>query len=328
MVPGKDMLIWMYEKMLLIRYFEEKVVELFAAGKIPGFVHSYIWEEAVAVGTCANLRKDDFITSTHRGHGHLLAKGGDPRRMMAELFGKKTGYCKGKGGSMHIASIEVGILGANGIVGGGIPMAGGAAYALSKQGKDSVVVCFFGDGASNQGTFHEALNLASIWKLPVIYVCENNFYGISMSQARHQNIKYISQRADSYGIPGVTVDGMDVLAVYDAVGTAVARARAGEGPTLVEARTYRKRGHFEGDPDYYRPKEEIAMWAEKEPIARFKDYLIREGVITSGRADEIASRAQAEVEEAVRFAEESPEPDPEDAVTDVYTDLREEVRAI
>jgi pyruvate dehydrogenase E1 component alpha subunit len=225
-----EKLLAMYKNMVTIRLFENQVSDLFAAGKLPGFIHLYIGEEAVATGVCANLKEQDYITSTHRGHGHLIAKGGDLNKMMAELYGKRSGYCKGKGGSMHIADVDLGILGANGIVGGGPPIATGAAFGIKYQGSDGVVVCFFGDAASNQGTFHEGLNLASVWKLPVIFVCENNLYGISVSQARHQNISDVADRANAYDIPGVVVDGNDVMAVYEAAGEAIGAPAPGKAP--------------------------------------------------------------------------------------------------
>jgi pyruvate dehydrogenase E1 component alpha subunit len=314
-----EKLLWMYTNMLKIRRFEEKVGELFAAGKIPGFVHLYIGEEAVATGVCAHLRKDDYITSTHRGHGHLISKGGDLKLMMAELFGKRTGYCKGKGGSMHIADVDLGILGANGIVGGGPPIATGAALAARYKGTDQVAVCFLGDGASNQGTFHEGVNMASIWKLPVIFVVENNMYGISLSQTRSMRVQDIADRAAAYDIPGFVVDGNDVIAVYEAAGEAIQRARAGEGPALIECKTYRYRGHFEGDPMIYRTREEEEMWKAKDPIPRFEAKLKEMGVLTEAQAREINERIIAQVEEAVRFAEESPWPAPEEVLEDVYT---------
>jgi len=317
-MQDKEKLVWMYRKMVEIRTFESKVAELFAAGKIPGFVHLYIGEEAVAVGACANLKDTDFITSTHRGHGHCIAKGGRMDLMMAELFGKETGYCKGKGGSMHIADVEIGILGANGIVGGGLGIAPGAGLSAKMRGTDQVTICFFGDGASNQTTFHEGINLASAWKLPVIFICENNQYGISLHQSKHQNINDVADRAAAYGIPGVVVDGNDVMAVYEAVGEAVKRARAGEGPTLIECKTYRWRGHFEGDPQVYRSQEEIEEWKAKDPIPRFEALLAEMGVLTAEEAEAIKKEVAAEVEAAVEFAEKSPEPAPEAALEDLY----------
>ncbi len=316
-----DKLVKMLGTMLTIRLFEEKVKDLYARGKIPGLAHLYIGEEAVATGVCEALERGDYITSTHRGHGHVLAKGAHPKFMMAELFGKATGYCKGKGGSMHIADIDLGILGANGIAGGGLPIAVGAGLSSKIRGEKKVVACFFGDGASNNGTFHESLNLAAVWKLPVIFVCENNFYGISVPQKKHQAISEISVRSMAYGIPGVTVDGNDVIAVYEAAEKAVSRARAGEGPTLIECRTYRFRGHHEGDPNLgarYREKSEIEEWLEKCPIRRLKEKLISEKIVTEGELEDMTRRIEKELEEAVRFAEESPYPEVGELWNDVY----------
>lgn len=318
MTIKEDKLIDMFEAMVRIRRFEERVVEEFAAGKVLGFFHLYIGEEAIAVGACANLRDDDYITSTHRGHGHLIAKGGRTDKMMAEIYGKKDGYCKGKGGSMHIADMDIGIMGANGIVGAGLTIAAGAALSAKMRGTDQVTICFFGDGASNTTRFHEGINLASIWKLPVVYVCENNLYGISLSQSKHQNITNIADRATAYGIPGVVVDGNDVTAVYETVGEAVARARKGEGPTLIECKTYRHRAHFEGDPDVYRPKEEIENWVKKDPIPRFRKQLIEMGILTEKKADKIDREIQKEIDGAVKFAEKSPLPASEETLEDVY----------
>jgi len=312
-------LLSMYRNMVKIRLFETRVGELFAMGKMPGFIHLYIGEEAVATGVCAHLSTGDFITSTHRGHGHLISKGGDLKLMMAELYGKRTGYCKGKGGSMHIADVDLGILGANGIVGGGPPIASGAAFAIQYLGQNGIVVCFFGDGASNQGTFHEGLNMASIWKLPVVFVCENNYYGISLSQARHQAISDVADRAAAYDIPGVVVDGNDVMAVFEAAGEAIKHARSGLGPSLIECKTYRWRGHFEGDPTTYRPKEEVDAWMKKDPIPRFETTLVEKGVLTKDLIDGIRKEILAEVEAAVQFAEESQWPALEEITQDVYT---------
>lgn len=322
----KEVMKDMYLRMLRIREFESKAQTLFADGKIPGFVHLYLGEEAVATGVCACLGDEDYITSTHRGHGHIVAKGGDLKFMMAELFGKATGYCKGKGGSMHIADRDKGILGANGIVGAGHNIAVGAGLSAQLRETDQVCVCFFGDASTNQGTFHESMNLASIWKLPIVFVCENNNYGISMSQARHQAIKDVADRGAAYGIPGIVVDGNDVLAVYEAAAEAVARARKGQGPTLVECKTYRWRGHFEGDPGNYKPKKEQEEWVKKDPIPRFESFL-RENTILSDK--EIAACGQQvmdEIKEAIRFAEESPDPDMASVVQDIYSDIVEEVR--
>ncbi|NPV69340.1 MAG: thiamine pyrophosphate-dependent dehydrogenase E1 component subunit alpha [Firmicutes bacterium] len=308
----------MFRQMVRIRAFETRVGELFAQGKIPGFVHLYIGEEATAVGVCSNLKPSDYITSTHRGHGHCLAKGGDMKAMMAELFGRKSGYCKGKGGSMHIADVDIGILGANGIVGGGLTVAAGAALSAKMRGTDQVTVCFFGDGASNQTTFHEGLNIASIWNLPVVYVCENNLYGISMHQSRHQKVADVADRAGAYGIPGVTVDGNDVMAVYEAAKEAIGRARAGDGPTLLECKTYRWKGHFEGDPTLYRSVEELEEWKRRCPILAFNGRLLEMEALSPEEAASIQSGAEAEVEDAVKCAAESPFPSPEEALEDLF----------
>ena len=316
----------MYVKMRRIRDFESTAAKLFAEGKIPGFVHLYLGEEAIAPAVCECLRDDDFITSTHRGHGHIIAKGGDLNLMMAELFGRETGYCKGKGGSMHIADRDKGILGANGIVGAGHCIACGAGLSAKLRGTDQVCVCFFGDGSTNQGTFHESLNMASIWKLPVIFVCENNHYGISMSQDRHQAIKDVADRGAAYNIPGIAVDGNDPMAVYEAASEAVARARAGKGPTLLECKTYRQHGHFEGDPAIYKPKEEQASWMEKDPLPRFAAFLVDNGVCSADEVAAIDAQVAKEVEDAIAFADAQPIPSLESAVVDVYSDIVEEVR--
>jgi pyruvate dehydrogenase E1 component alpha subunit len=315
----KDRLMWMYETMVKIRLHENKAAELFAQGKIKGFVHLYVGEEAVAVGVMAALKPGDVITGTHRSHGHYVAKGGDIKASFAELFGKRTGSNKGKGGSMHIADPDIGMLGANGMVGGGIPHAVGAALAFKLLGKDNVAVAFFGEGGSNQQNFHEAINLAAIWKLPVIFVCENNLYQISLPYSKQQLITSVAERGKAYGIPGVSVDGQDVLAVYEATREAVERARRGEGPTLIEARTYRFRGHFEGDPQIYRSKEEVEWWMNnKDPIKIFEKYLLERGIATREELDAIWKRVSNEVEEAVKFAEESPYPSPEELYDDVF----------
>ena len=316
----------MYVKMRRIRDFESAAAKLFAEGKIPGFVHLYLGEEAIAPAVCECLTDNDFITSSHRGHGHIIAKGGDLNLMMAELFGRYTGYCKGKGGSMHIADRDKGILGANGIVGAGHCIACGAGLSAKIRGTDQVCVCFFGDGSTNQGTFHESLNMASIWKLPIIFVCENNHYGISMSQDRHQAIKDVADRGAAYNIPGIAVDGNDPLAVYEAAAEAVARARAGKGPTLLECKTYRQRGHFEGDPATYKPKEEQASWMEKDPLPRFAAFLVDNGVCSADEVAAIDAQVAKEVEDAIAFADAQPIPSLESAVVDVYSDIVEEVR--
>ena len=323
---AKEAMMDMYLRMVRIREFENKAQSLFAEGKIPGFVHLYLGEEAVATGVCECLRDDDYITSTHRGHGHIIAKGGDLKYMMAELFGKATGYCKGKGGSMHIADRDRGILGANGIVGAGHNIAVGAGLSASYRGTDQVCACFFGDGATNQSTFHEGLNMAAIWNLPVVFVCENNNYGISMSQARHQAIKDVSDRAAAYGMPGIAVDGNDVMAVYEAASEAVARARKGQGPTLIECKTYRQHGHFEGDPAPYKPAEEQAAWMKRDPIPNFRKYLIDNGVADEDELCGIEAGVAKEVSDAIEFAAAQPWPDADSVVVDVYSDIVEEAR--
>lgn len=323
-VPNEDMK-RMYKTLVRIRKFESRAVDLFAEGQIPGFLHSYLGEEAIATGVCANLRKTDFITSTYRGHGHIIAKGGDTKYMMAELYGRTTGYCKGKGGSMHIADRDLGILGANGIVGAGQDIAVGAGLAIRYRGTDQVAACFFGDGSTNQGTFHEALNLASVWKLPVIFVCENNHFGISMSQSKHQAIQDIADRAASYGFPGIAVDGNDVMAVYEVAKEAVDRARKGQGPTLIECKTWRWRGHFEGDPGTYKDPKEQEAWMDKEPVGRYRTFLEENGVMTSDETSAIDTMIDDEIDAAIAYASESPLPKPEDVVKDVYTDIVEEV---
>lgn len=323
---NENSIVEMYKTMLKIRKFEQVAMNTFAEGKIPGFVHLYIGEEAVATGVCANLKDSDYITSTHRGHGHILAKGGDLKFMMAELFGKATGYCKGKGGSMHIADATKGILGANGIVGAGHNIAVGAGLSAQYRGTDQVCVCFFGDASTNQGTFHESLNMASVWKLPVVFVCENNLYGISMSQNRHQAIKDVADRGVAYNVPGIVVDGNDVFAVYEAAKEAIKRAREGKGPTLIECKTYRHRGHFEGDPCVYKPTEEQEEWLAKDPIPRFEKYLVENEILTEEKLKEVENKVESQIDEAVDFANNSPYPELESVLEDVYTDIKEEVR--
>ena len=315
---SKEKLIEIYKKMFEIRCFEEKVFELYAQNLVPGTIHLYAGEEAVAVGICSNLRKDDYITSTHRGHGHCIAKGADLKRIMAEILGKKTGYCKGKGGSMHIADFNVGMLGATAVVGAGLPIAMGAGLSIKLKGTDNVVACFFGDGASNQGTFHEAINMAAVWKLPVIFVCENNVYAMGTRQSTVMLVENIADRAIAYGIPGVAVDGNNVLTVYEAAQKAVERARKGEGPTLIECKTYRHKGHSRIDPAKYRPKEEVEEWLRKDPIKRLKEKLLQTSVLLEAEIQQIEKEVSAEIEEAVKFAIESPHPAAEEALEDVY----------
>jgi pyruvate dehydrogenase E1 component alpha subunit len=311
-------LVDMYWKMLLIRHFENAVVKLFYERHIRGSTHVYLGQEAIAVGACAALEDKDLITSTHRGHGHCIAKGGEPKKMMAELLGKATGYCKGKGGSMHIADFSKGMLGANGVVGGSIPIAVGAALASQYAGTGQVVICFFGDGALNQGSFHESANLAAIWKLPVVFICENNLYALSTKVDYAFAINDLAQRAIAYGFPGVSVDGNDVLAVYETVSEAVRRARSGEGPTLVIANTYRWEGHMVGDPMVYRSKEEVEEWKKKDPLARFEKLLLSQGIIDVKKIKEMKADAERIIQEAVEFALQSPEPPLETLYEDVY----------
>jgi acetoin:2,6-dichlorophenolindophenol oxidoreductase subunit alpha len=316
--PGNELLLGFHRRMWRIRAFEEKAVELFTAGELPGFLHSQIGQEAVCVGSCAALRPDDYMTSTHRGHGDVIAKGARLDRMMAELFARETGYCRGKGGSMHIFDFSLGILGANGIVGAGIAIAPGAALSAVMRGTDQVALSFFGDGATNEGAFHEGLNLASIWNLPAVFVCHNNEYAESTPRLTHQRVADVAQRAAAYELPGVVVDGMDVVAVYETVAAAVARARAGGGPTLVEAKTYRFLGHYVGDPLNYRSADEAAEWRKRDPILLFERRLAESGILDEEAARGLEAEIRQEVEDAVVFARESPLPRPESAFEDVY----------
>lgn len=315
-----ERLLELYRTMLRIRRFEERVKELFLEARLYGSVHLYIGEEAVATGACAALREGDVISSTHRGHGHCIAKGLELAPMMAELMGKVTGYNHGKGGSMHIASVDHGMLGANGIVAAGIPISTGAAMGFWVRGSQEVALCFFGDGGANHGAFHEGINLAAVLKLPVVFVCENNQYAQYHSLQQDLPIDNVADRASSYGIPGVIVDGSDVLSVYGAVKTAVDRARSGAGPSLIEAKTYRFEGHFLGDPEPYRTKEEVAQArASRDPIVRFSAVLQGLGVSDAARLQEIDAIVNTDVEAAVEFGESSPEPGPEILLTDIYS---------
>lgn len=315
---SKEKLLWMYKKMVQIRQFELKVDELFKKNMIWGTCHLYVGEEATAVGACAALDSTDYITSTHRGHGHTIAKGADLKRMMAELLGKETGYCKGRGGSMHIVDVSTGNLGANGIVAGGIPIATGAALASKLRNDGRVTVCFFGDGAANTGAFHESLNMAGIWKLPVVYICENNLYGMSNPVSKSTAVKDIATRAVSYNIPGEIVDGNDVLEVYEVVKKAVERARKGEGATLIESKTYRWLGHSKSDPRVYRTREEEEEWKKKDPIKRLGERLLSENVATQQELNQIEEEVAKEIEEAYQFAINSPDPKVEDLAKYVY----------
>ena len=307
-----------YRRMALIRAFETKAAECFTRSELAGNIHLYMGQEASGVGTCLALRETDYITSTHRGHGHCLAKGASPDRAMAELFGKETGYCRGRGGSMHIVDVKLGILGANGIVGAGIPLAAGSALASKVRGDGAVTVAFFGDGASNQGTFHETLNMAAAWKLPVVFLLENNHYGVSTEIHRITNTEYLAPRAAAYGIPGVTVDGTDVEAVYHAAAEAVERARSGGGPTLVETLVYRYQGHYCGDPAAYRPKEYLTEGKAKDPIDRARARLLELGAVAD-EVDALDREAAERIEHAYEFAKSSPDPDPAAVIDDVYS---------
>lgn len=316
-----DQLIAMLRTMLLIRAFEEKADELFSLGKVHGTMHLSMGQEAVATGVCAALRPDDYILSTHRGHGHCLAKGADVRRMMAEFLGKETGYCRGRGGSMHIADPSSGNLGANGIVAGGLPIATGVGLSIQMRRTGQVCVAFFGDGAANEGAFHESLNLASIWRLPVVFVCENNHYAMSMPVRNSTSVERISQRASAYGIPGDTIDGMDVLTVHEVSRAAIGRARDGEGPALIECLTYRFKGHSKSDvAQRYRTRDEVTAWRARDPIPRFQETLRAEGVLTADHAGRMEQDAREAIEDALRFAEASPDPDPATVLDGVYAD--------
>jgi pyruvate dehydrogenase E1 component alpha subunit len=310
----------MYTKMVRIRTFEEEANYLFLGGKIPGTLHQYDGQEAVAVGTCMNLTDRDFITSTHRPHGHAIAKGADLRKIMAELFGKETGCCRGRGGSMHICDMSVGMPPAIAIVGAGIPIAAGLALSCRMRGTDQVVACFFGDGATNQGAFHEGLNLSALWKLPVIFVCENNLYAASTHVRQSMLLEDVAARASSYGMPGRIADGNDVLCVYEEVKEAVERARAGGGPTLVECKTYRRRGHSRSDPGNYRPDDEVLAWKGKDPISRFRKLLVDGRTASEEELDAITNKVSGEIDDAIRYSEESPLPDPASVFEDIYTE--------
>jgi pyruvate dehydrogenase E1 component alpha subunit len=305
--------------MMLLRKFDERVGDLFRKAKLPGFVHLYIGEEAIATGVCAALRPDDYITSTHRGHGHYIAKGGDPKACMAELYGKSSGCCHGKGGSLHVADASVGMLGANGIVAGNLPIAVGAAYAAAKILKNGrIVVAFLGDGATNEGAFHEAMNLAGAWRLPVVFVCENNYYGVGTRLGDVSASESLVERAAAYGMQASSIDGNDVLAVREAASEAVVRARNGQGPTFLECRTWRHRAHVEGEQPKYWTAEERNAWLERDPLTSFARYLIDNGILSDEAAAEIEAAATAQVDEAVAYGESEPFPSETDALLDVF----------
>lgn len=323
-LPPPDRLIEMLRLMCLLRFSDQKVAQRKRRMEIPGLLHLGIGEEAVAAGTCLAIEPSDKVVSTHRAHGHFLAKGGGVKALMAELYGKETGCCKGKGGSMHLVDLGCGFLGANGVVGAGLPLAVGAALASRMLKQDFITVCFFGDGANNQGTFHESLNLAAVWKLPVVFVCENNGYGISASLRDQQLVKNVSDRAPAYALPAEIIDGNDVLEVWRAVSRAAAAARSGKGPTLIECMTYRTSGHYEGDQQKYRPKEEVEAWKQKDPIPRFEKFLLERSVLNQEQIDAVKTAAEQEAEEAVVFAKQSPFPPDSAAGTDVYAPTRED----
>ncbi|MCA9934106.1 MAG: thiamine pyrophosphate-dependent dehydrogenase E1 component subunit alpha [Ardenticatenaceae bacterium] len=318
-----DLLAHLFQRMTLVREFELRAIEERRRGLIPGFIHSCVGQEATAVAACAALAQQDVITSTHRGHGHLLGKGGDPKFMMAELAGRSSGYCLGRGGSLHIADFDLGILGANGIVGGGFPIATGAALAFQMRREQRVALAFFGDGAINEGTFHESANLAGLWKLPVIFFCENNLYGEGTPQHKQAPIADLARRADSYGFPGVSVDGNDPIAVYEATQAARRRALAGDGPTLIEAKTYRFRGHYEGDPQVYREPGEMAAWRQRDPVPAFRARLLESGLFDEAQLVEMETAVQTELDVAVAFAAAAPLPVVDEALQGIYAETHE-----
>jgi TPP-dependent pyruvate/acetoin dehydrogenase alpha subunit len=314
MAIPSDVLLDMYRRMVRIREFELAAIDLFKRGQVKGSIHAYIGQEASAVGVCMALREDDLIAGTHRSHGHNIAKGADTRRMMAEILGKETGYCKGRGGSMHIAAFDVGSLGALAVVGAGIPIAVGAALGFRMKGEDRVAVPFTGDAGSNTGNWHEGLNMASVWNLPVLFVLENNHYGVSTNIKDTAKVSDLSVRAKAYDIPGVRVDGFDVLAVYEAAVEAVARARRGDGPTLLLTEAYRFEGHYAGEPEVYRDRAEVQEYRKKDPIPRFRNTLLAERRAGQDELDAIDEEIKREIADAITFARESPEPDPATAM--------------
>lgn len=313
-----DILMEMYRRMVRIREFELAAMDLFKRGQVKGAIHLYIGQEASGVGVCLALRKEDLIAGTHRSHGHNLAKGADPKRMMAEILGKETGYCKGRGGSMHIAAFETGSLGALAVVGSGIPLAVGAALAFQMRGEDRVAVPFTGEAGSNTGNWHEGLNMASVWNLPVVFVLENNHYGVSTNIEDVVKVKDLSQRALAYGIPGIRVDGFDVVAVYRAALQAVERARRGEGPTLLVTESYRFEGHYAGEPEVYRTRAEVKEYRKKDPIPRFRNDVVNDGLAKPAVLDAINAEIKQEIADAVQYARQSPEPDPSTAMEYIY----------
>jgi acetoin:2,6-dichlorophenolindophenol oxidoreductase subunit alpha len=318
---SKDELREALRKMHIIRKFEEGAEDLYTRGLSYGTMHLSVGQEASAVGATMMLRKTDYITSTHRGHGHCIGKGAEAKYMFAEFLGKEEGYCRGRGGSMHIADVSVGNLGANGIVGGGIPIATGAALGIKQQKRDEVAICFFGDGANNEGAFHESLNMAAVWKLPVIFVCENNQYGMSVSTARSTAVKDVAVRAAGYNMPGVIVDGNSIADVAEAMDEAIARARAGQGPSLIECKTYRTKGHSRSDRNRYRTKDEIEEWKSKDPIPAFARELVENGVLSQTEADQVDAETTQEIADAIVFAQNATTPSPIDIASEVYTPM-------
>ncbi|MFH1481319.1 MAG: thiamine pyrophosphate-dependent dehydrogenase E1 component subunit alpha [Pseudomonadota bacterium] len=314
----KEYLMKIYGLMKKIRLFEERTSQLFLDGKIPGFIHTSLGQESVAVGVRMQLKSDDYVLTTHRGHGHMIAKGAESRPMMAELFGRADGYCKGRGGSMHIAHAGIGVLGANGIVGGGLPIAAGAAFSAQYRGTDQIAVCLFGDGATNEGTFHESLNLAAVWKLPVVFVCENNGWANFTCQGDSICLEDIANRAQSYGMPGQTVDGINVLDVMEAAREAIERARSGGGPTLLEVKTQRWHGHYEGDSQKYRNEEELKSARSQDPVEFFRNHVLKEKLLDEGALEKIDQELVAELDEAVKYAENSPIPGYDNETQQVY----------
>jgi len=318
MAPDAELLLEMYRRMWRIRWFERAATDLFQRGQIKGTVHTYVGMEASGVGVCMALRRDDLVAGTHRSHGHNIAKGADSARMMAELLGRETGYCRGRGGSMHIAAFETGSLGALAVVAAGIPLAVGAALGFKMRGEDRVAVPFTGDAGSNTGNWHECMNLAAVWRLPVVFVLENNGFGVSTRIEDSVLVEDLSSRAAGYGMPGVRVDGFDVLAVYQAACQAVERARTGAGPTLIVTESYRFDGHYAGEPEVYRDRDEVALWRQKDPIPRFREYLVGEASFPEATLDEIELAVKAEIDAAIAFARSSPEPDPATALDYIY----------
>ncbi len=310
----------MYRSMRMCRMFEEKIYYLFLEGRLPGTIHQSLGQEATAVGVCSALESSDMVTSTHRPHSHAIARGVPIDSLTAELFAKLTGCCRGKGGSMHVGDVEAGMLPAIAIVGGAIPLATGYALAFKQLKQPNIVACFFGEGAANIGSFHEAINMAAIWDLPVVFVCENNRYAASTAVEKVMKVKHVSERAAAYGIPGINADGNDVEVVYEAMRKAAARARSGKGPTLLELETFRFCGHSRSDPGHYRTPEEVKKWKERDPIQIFQARLLEEGILKAGDAERITTEIEQELDAAITQAEQDPSPEPEDCLTDVFVD--------